>query len=141
MSEVMRENNIRKPVSIPKRVFHISDDDGNHKDFTVKQIDKSVIYTAGDIEVMLDTMQYVIQEAMKNGEDIRLRGFGTFTKRYRKESVVKNVLNGEEVHLPGHYYPVFIPGNDLRRSLQVYEQSLADQETNQPLPIFHQDGV
>ena len=69
----MRENDIRKPISIPKQVFHISDDEGNHKDFTVKKIDKTVLYTADDIEAILDTLQFVIQEAVKAGEEISIR--------------------------------------------------------------------
>ena len=40
VSDVLRTNDIKKPVSIPKQVFHISDDEGNSKDFTVKKTDK-----------------------------------------------------------------------------------------------------
>lgn len=137
----MRENNIRKPISIPKQVFHISDDEGNHRDFTVKKTDKSVMYTVDDVEAMLDAMQYVIQEAVKAGEDITVRGFGTLGKRYRKARTVKNVLDGQAVELRGHYVPWFIPGNDLKRCLQIYEQAISDQELDRELPIFHQNGV
>lgn len=140
-AEVMRENNIRKPVSIPKQVFHISDNEGNHRDFTVKKTDKSVMYTVDDVEAVLDAMQYVIQEAVKVGEDIVVRGFGTLGKRYRKARTVRNVLDGQAVELRGHYVPWFIPGNDLKRCMQIYEQTLSDQELDRELPIFHQDGV
>lgn len=140
-ADVLRENNIRKPISIPKQVFHISDDEGNYKDFTVKKVDKSVAFTVEDIEAVLDACQYVIQDAVKSGEDITLRGFGTLGKRYRKARVVKNVLDGQECEVAGHYVPWFYPGNDLVRCLQVYEQTLKDQELNKPLPIFHQDGA
>ena len=96
-ADVLRENNIRKPISIPKQVFHISDDEGNHKDFTVKKVDKSVAFTVEDIEAVLDACQYVIQDAVKSGEDITLRGFGTLGKRYRKARVVKDVLDGQSM--------------------------------------------
>lgn len=140
-AEVLRLNNIRKPISIPKQVFHISDDEGNHKDFTVKKTDKSVLFTVDDVASVLDAMQYVIQEAVKAGEDVNIRGFGVLGKRYRQPRTVKNVLDGQTVELRGHYVPWFIPGNDLKRCMQIYEQTIADRELDRELPIFHQDGV
>lgn len=35
VADLLREKNIKKPISIPKQVFHISDNDGNSKDFTI----------------------------------------------------------------------------------------------------------
>lgn len=31
--EALKQNDVRKPVSFPKQTFHITDDEGNHKDF------------------------------------------------------------------------------------------------------------
>lgn len=140
-TEVLRANNIRKSISVPEHVFRISDDEGNHKDFSVKKIEKGVLYTVDDVAAIMDACQYVIQEAVKSGEDITVRGFGTLGKRYRKARTVKNVLDGKEVNLKGHYVPCFSPGNDLKRCMQIYEQSLADKEINKPLPIFHMSEV
>ena len=133
---VLREVDARKPVRIPKQVLHISDDEGNHKDFVVKKVDKNVIYTAEDVETILDACQYVIQEALKVGEEVSLRGFGVFGIKYRKPRVVKNVLDDQLIEVDGHYVPSFTSGNDLKRSVQVYAQALADKEINRPLPIF-----
>lgn len=37
----LRDNNIRKPVSMPKQIFHISDDAGNSRDFIVRATEKA----------------------------------------------------------------------------------------------------
>ena len=37
----LRENNLKKPVRAPKQVFHISDDEGNVKDFVIKAAQRS----------------------------------------------------------------------------------------------------
>lgn len=140
IAEIMREKDIRKPVSVPKHVFHISDDEGSYKNFTVKQLNKSVIYTADDVEAILDTLQYVIQEALKEGEEISIRGFGTFGLKYREPRTVKNVMDGQPVNIDGHYVPYFLCGNDLKRSAQIYEQTLNDLRINEPLPVFTEDG-
>lgn len=132
---ILKENGDRKMIRFPKQVFHISDDEGNTERFTVRKSDKQVIYTAPDIEVILDACLKVIMDAMKNGESVSLHGFGSFDVAYRKPSKVRNVLDGSEVFIDGHYVPKFACGNDLKRCAQVYEQSIADREIVAP-PVY-----
>lgn len=144
IAALLRENDIRKPVSIPKQVFHISDDNGNSKDFKVRQIDRNVLYTAEDVENIIDACQYVIQDALKNGETVSVHGFGRLELMYTKERTAKNVLDGQEVFIEGHYRPRFLVGNDLRRCAQVYEQMLKDRETTRPPQYdeaYEADGI
>lgn len=139
-SKVLRDNNIRKRVTTPAHVFHISDDDGNQKDFKVKKTDKDVLYTVEDIERILDACIFVIQEAMKSGEEIAIHGFGKMMLRYRSPKTVRNVLDGNPVQTPGGYFPRFVPGNDLMRAAHIYEQYLKDRKINEPLPIFAEEA-
>ena len=133
---LLRENDARKPVSVPKQVFHISDDEGNTRDFTVKRIEKSVLYNLDDVETILDAVRCVIEEALKNGEEISVHGFGRLYLTWRKEHTVKNVLDGQPVTIDGYYTPKFYIGNDLKRCAQVYEQKLKNRDLNAPLPVF-----
>ena len=77
IAAVMKDNGIRKPISSPKQVFHISDDEGNTKDFVVKKTDKSVLFTIDDVESMVDAFICVIEDALKHGDSVSIRGFGT----------------------------------------------------------------
>lgn len=135
----MRENNIRKPVSSPKQVFHISDDNGNHKDFIVKQTDKTVIFTENDIEAVVDTLLEVIKDTLRRGDEISIRGFGTLGLKYRKSRATKKPGTDEWVDVEARYVPKFSFGNDLRMCAKVYELSLNDQLYHAPLPIFDED--
>ena len=69
IANVMRENDIRKPVSSQKQVFHISDDEGNSKDFVVKKTDKGVLFTYDDVEAVMDTCLAVIGDSLYQSED------------------------------------------------------------------------
>ena len=135
IASTMRENNVRQPVSSPKQVFHISDDDGNTKDFVVKKTDKSVIFTADDIEAVLDAALYVIEESLKRGEPVSIRGFGSLGLKYRKPRATKKMGTGEWVEIDARYIPKFSFGNDLRLCAKIYELSLNDSnpETNFPI--------
>lgn len=131
VSELLRTNDIKKPVSIPKQVFHISDDEGNSKDFTIKKTDKAVLYTKDDVATILEACLYVIQESLKQGESINFRGFGTLGLNYRKPRATKRVNTDEEVVIEGRYVPKFTFGNDLRMCAKMYELSLNDKLNEQ----------
>lgn len=135
VSDVLRTNDIKKPVSIPKQVFHISDDEGNSKDFTVKKTDKSVQYTKDDVTAIVDACLYVIQESLKRGEPINFRGFGTLGLNYRKPRATKCVGTEEDVVIKGRYVPKFSFGNDLRMCAKIYELSLKD-KLCEPEPVY-----
>lgn len=136
----MREKNIRKLVSSPKHVFHISDDEGNKKDFVVRQIDKGVQFTTEDVEAVLDTCMQIIEEAIKRGDPVSIRGFGTLGLKYRKSRVTKMPGTGERIDVGSRFVPKFTFGNDLRMCAKVYELSLADKQIDIALPVFDEGG-
>ncbi|MCD8208997.1 MAG: HU family DNA-binding protein, partial [Bacteroidales bacterium] len=84
INNVLRENGVKKPISIPKHVFHISDDDGNSRDFSVKTREKTAVYTIDDVENILDACICVIEDALKRGEEVSIYSFGTLGLKYRK---------------------------------------------------------
>ena len=139
ITNLMRENNISKPVSSPKQVFHISDDEGNTRNFIVRKTDKSVPYTTEDINAMMEACLYVITEALKKGESISIRGFGTLCLKYRKPRATKKPGTDEWVDVRGRYVPKFSFGNDLRMCARVYELSLQDNGLYNPLPMFNEE--
>jgi nucleoid DNA-binding protein len=130
----MRENNIRKPISSPKQVFHISDDEGNTKDFVVRKTNKDVLFTVEDIDAIIEACLFVVEEAMKRGEPISIRGFGTLGLKYRKRRATKIPGTEEWVDVDARYIPRFIFGNDLRMCAKIYELSLQDKQDTEPLP-------
>jgi len=135
VAEVMHTNGVKKPVSIPKQVFHISDDDGNSKDFTVKTRDKTVYFTVNDVAAVVDACVYVIMDALKRGDYVNFSGFGRLGLNYRKPRKTKQFGTGEEVEIKGRYVPKFSFGNDLRMCAKMYELSLSD-KTVEPEPVY-----
>ena len=136
VAALLRENGVGKPVVFPRQVLHVTDDFGRRKDFMMKRAEKDAEFTVRDVESILDAYMYAIQEALRSGDSVTVKGFGTFGLSYRKPSVVKNVLDGQEIPVEGRYLPKFVCGNDLRRCAQVYEQTLIDRRINEPLPVF-----
>ena len=126
VAEVLRENNVRKPVSVKKHTFHITDEEGNTADFHIKQQDKNVIYTVDDTMNVIDACIAVIVDALKNGEEISIKGFGNLGLHYRAARRTKEPNSGEWCEIEARYVPRFSYGNDLRMAARLYELSHAE---------------
>ena len=68
-------------------------------------------------ELILDATLKVIQDTLKKGDEVKLVGFGTFSKSVRKPRQGRNPKTGESVKIPKSYVPRFKPGKDLKESL------------------------
>jgi DNA-binding protein HU-beta len=62
------------------------------------------------IDVLLDT----ITEALANGEEVRLVGFGNFVAGTRKASTGRNPRTGEPMDLAASVVPKFRVGRNLK---------------------------
>ncbi len=65
----------------------------------------------------VDGMFEVIGEAMANGEDMRILGFGTFGTRKRPARTARNPRTGEPISIAASTVPVFKPGATLRKAV------------------------
>lgn len=126
VSNVLRDNNVKKPVHVQKHVLHISDDDGNTKDFVIKKNDTGILFTIDDVNAIIDACIYVIQDALKHGDCVSIRGFGSLGLHYRKARTTKHPTTGEPVDVEARYVPKFISGNDLKMCAKIYELSVGE---------------
>ena len=70
------------------------------------------------IQEVVDSLLVKIKDALKNGSDIELRGFGTFELRVRKgREKARNPRTGEHVSVESHAVVAFRGGKDLRSSV------------------------
>ena len=53
-----------------------------------------------DIEKILEIIFHEITEALIRGENIEIRGFGSYKVAKRKARIGRNPKNSEEVHIP-----------------------------------------
>jgi DNA-binding protein HU-beta len=70
-----------------------------------------------DVETVLEGFLSVVTDALKNQEEVRLVGFGTFKTRERKERIARNLQNGEPMTVPAARVVVFKAGKLLKDSV------------------------
>ena len=72
--------------------------------------------TSRDVDLAVHTIIEIMSESLASGDRIEIRGFGTFSNRYRKPRSVRNPKTGEVgIHKPGKYVPHLKPGKDLKK--------------------------
>lgn len=70
--------------------------------------------TRRDSEVIVDTLFESVIGALKAGDKIEVRGFGSFRTRQRKARTGRNPKTGEKVEVPPKRVPFFKPSKELR---------------------------
>ena len=70
--------------------------------------------TRRDSEVIVDTLFDSVIGALKSGDKIEIRGFGSFRTRQRNARTGRNPKTGAKVEVPAKRVPFFKPSKELR---------------------------
>lgn len=70
--------------------------------------------TKAQTERMLDSTLEAIKKTVKKGDEVKLVGFGTFTKAKRKARIGRNPQTGKAIKIPAAWYPKFRPGAEFK---------------------------
>jgi integration host factor subunit beta len=70
--------------------------------------------TKKDCALVVDGFLNAVKRALANGDNIEIRGFGTFKVRRRKTRTARNPRTGDAVEVPSRTVPVFKPSKHLR---------------------------
>lgn len=73
--------------------------------------------TKKDCALVVDGFLSAVKRALAEGENIEIRGFGTFKVRKRKARMARNPRTGEPVEVPSRFVPVFKPSKHLRNKV------------------------
>jgi DNA-binding protein HU-beta len=136
VDEVLKNNDLKKKVSVPDTFFYIMDDFGNKKKLSVKVPDRLVSYNRADVQNVVDACLAVIEDCIRRGEELTFFGIGTFSLKWRAPRMTKAPLTDDWYSVPGHYVPSFKCGSILNTAAKLYEQSLKEKELNVPEPIY-----
>jgi integration host factor subunit beta len=69
---------------------------------------------ARNVELAVKGMVDHMSEVLSAGQRIEIRGFGSFSIRYRAPRLGRNPKTGTKVELGSRFVPHFKPGKDLR---------------------------
>ncbi|MCI0330269.1 MAG: integration host factor subunit beta [candidate division Zixibacteria bacterium] len=80
----------------------------------VERVAEKTGLTRTDVMVVVENFLEQIKKSLEEGQNIEIRGFGTFKVKARKARKARNPRTGEEVPVPDRKVPVFKPSNEFK---------------------------
>ena len=78
--------------------------------------------TSKDIEQAVKIVIEQMTSSLASGKRVEIRGFGSFSLRYRAPRLGRNPKTGESVGLSSKYVPHFKPGKILRDKVNKFSR-------------------
>lgn len=75
-------------------------------------LEKQVVLTV--VESMMDS----IKTSMINGNEVFLRGFGSFIIKHRAEKTARNISKNTTIIIPAHNIPAFKPAKEFMEKVK-----------------------
>lgn len=83
----------------------------------VTEIAAATGYSRREVSEVLEASMSIIEEKVSAGENIYLRGFGTFQTKVRKEKIARNISKQMSIVVPEHKVPAFKPSKEFTNKL------------------------
>ncbi|WP_127845786.1 HU family DNA-binding protein [Psychroflexus aestuariivivens] len=63
----------------------------------------------GDVQVTIETFMDEVKNSLEGGDNVYLRGFGSFIVKTRAEKTGRNISKNTTIKIPAHNIPAFKP--------------------------------
>ena len=74
-----------------------------------------------DVLVTLESMFKEIKTTLAKGENIYIRGFGSFITKKRAAKIGRNIKRNTAVQIPAHFIPAFKPAKEFMQDVKKLE--------------------
>lgn len=71
-----------------------------------------------DILVTLEQFFVHVKSTLSSGEEIHIRGFGTFHPKKRAAKIGRNIKRNTAVEIPEHFIPAFKPAKEFSEEVK-----------------------
>jgi DNA-binding protein HU-beta len=70
------------------------------------------------VQASVEAFMKSVRNAMVNGENVYLRGFGSFIVKKRAEKTGRNISKNTTIIIPAHYVPAFKPAKTFSEKVK-----------------------
>ncbi len=79
----------------------------------VNEIAKSTGIGKEEVLNTLEAFMTCVKDSLANGENVYLRGFGSFIRKERAEKTARNISKNVTIKIPKHNIPAFKPSKEF----------------------------
>ncbi|WP_262506751.1 HU family DNA-binding protein [Salegentibacter echinorum] len=75
----------------------------------VANISEKLGMEKGDVQATIETFMEEVKTSLESGDNVYLRGFGSFVVKTRAEKTGRNISKNTTIKIPAHNIPAFKP--------------------------------
>ena len=82
-----------------------------------------------DVLVSLEALFKEIKTTLQSGENVYIRGFGSFIIKKRAKKIGRHIKKGKAIEIPEHFIPSFKPAKVFVEQVKKNVTSLPEEES------------
>lgn len=83
----------------------------------VNEIAKTTGIDKGSVLAVVENFMTVVKDSLAHGENVYLRGFGSFILKERAAKTARNISKNTTIIIPAHKIPAFKPANVFKEEV------------------------
>lgn len=88
----------------------------------ISEISEKTGIDKADVQVTVEAFFSVVKDSMANGENIYVRGFGSFVNKKRARKIARNISKNTAIVIEEHYIPSFKPSKTFIEKIKNSEK-------------------
>lgn len=72
-----------------------------------------------DVLVSVEAFLYEVKESLAEGENVYIRGFGSFITKKRAKKIGRNIKKNIAIEIPAHFIPAFKPAKSFVEKIKA----------------------
>lgn len=84
----------------------------------IREISSKTGLERKDVSNVVETMMVAIKDSLANGEEVYMRGFGSFIIKERAQKTARNISKNVTVIVPAHNIPAFKPAKEFMEMIK-----------------------
>ena len=79
----------------------------------VSKVSEQTGINKSDVLITVESFINVLKSSMESGDDIFIRGFGSFVNKKRARKVARNISKNTAIVIDAHFVPTFKPAKEF----------------------------
>ncbi len=84
-----------------------------------------------DVLVSLEMFFNEVKSSLSNGENVYVRGFGSFVIKKRAKKIGRHIKQNKAIEIPEHYIPAFKPAKVFTEKVKQNVHSLPESDSSE----------
>ena len=84
----------------------------------VAKISEKLGLEKGDVQTTIETFMEEVKTSLESGDNVYLRGFGSFIIKTRAEKTGRNISKNTTIKIPAHNIPAFKPAKTFTEGVK-----------------------